>query len=71
MPKQEEHNQRDQSRGRAAELRRQIEELVKNQETGGSDGDNAAAAEKKPLSPRKFIDKRMRELDQNGGGSQD
>jgi hypothetical protein len=55
---------------RAAELRKQIDELLKPRKSDEDAGDCASSPSgKKP--PREFIHERMRELDQNKGGSSD
>ena len=56
---------KDEARARAAELRKQIEELLKRGNSDEDAGDRISSpGGKKPMSPRAFIHERMRELDQ-------
>jgi hypothetical protein len=57
---------------RAAELRKQIDELLKPRKSDEDAGDRASSPTgKKPMSPREFIHERVRELDQKKGESSD
>lgn len=62
----------DEARARAAELHKQIDELLKRGKPDEDAGGRASSPSgKKPMSPREFIHERMRELDQKRGGSSD
>ncbi|HEV7910658.1 MAG TPA: hypothetical protein VGP28_06150 [Methylocella sp.] len=55
----------NEARVRAAELRKQIDELLRSGKSDGHAGDHASSPDKiKPKSPREFIHERMRALNQ-------
>jgi len=54
----------DEARARAAELRKKIDELRQGKSDSGTANRAPSTEEKKPESPRQFIQDRMRELDQ-------